>query len=60
MLGFGRKKNLPDPSTNTKYSPTQNYLAQAMGASPTQETEKKKKMKLDPGGQPYRGSDRMA
>ena len=61
-LGFGRKKNaLPDPSTNTEPSTTQDYLAQAMGST-VQRVPKKKKQTtvLDSGGQPYRGQNRMA
>lgn len=63
MLGIGRKKNLPNPSTNTVPSTKQDYMS-AMGLPPVQESEsqtpKKKKMRLDSGGQPFRGSDRAA
>jgi hypothetical protein len=63
MLGIGRKKNLPNPSTNTVPSTKQDYMS-AMGLPPVQESEmdtpKKKRVKLDPGGQLYRGEQRMA
>lgn len=58
MLGFGRKK-LPEPSTNTVPSTTQDYLASAMGA-PVQAAPKKKPIRLDSGGQPLRGSGKLA
>jgi hypothetical protein len=60
MLGFGRKKNLPNPATNTTPSTTQDYLAQAMGAPSVQIAPKKKRVKLDSGGQPFRGQERLA
>jgi hypothetical protein len=61
MLGFGRKKGLPNPSTNTTPSTRQDYMS-AMGLPPVVEVEtpKKKRVKLDPGGQLYRGEERMA
>jgi len=58
MLGFGRNKSLPDPSTNITPSTTQDYLASAMGATVPQ--PKKKKITLDSGGQPSRFQNRMA
>lgn len=61
MLGFGRKKStLPDPSTNTEPSSTQQYLSEAMGAPKVTVVPKKKKVNLDPGGQIYRGEERFA
>ena len=60
MNGFGRKKNgaqLPPPELNTQTSTTQDYMT-AMGAAPA--PPKKKKPFLDPGGQLYRGENRMA
>jgi len=63
MMGFGRKKNgtqLPPPELNTQPSTTQDYMT-AMGVLPTQsDPKKKKKPYLDPGGQLYRGENRMA
>lgn len=59
MLGFGRSK-LPNPSTNTQPSGTQQYLSEAMGAPKVSVTPKKKKVRLDPGGQLYRGEERLA
>lgn len=61
MTGFGRKKNaLPDPSTNTVPSTRQDYMS-AQGLPPVQvNPQKKKKIRLDPGGQLYRGEQRMA
>lgn len=63
MLGFGRKKGLPNPATNTTPSTTQDYMS-AMGLpamqTPQVQTEKKKKPRLDSGGQLLRGSNRMA
>lgn len=58
MMGFGRSK-LPNPATNTKPSTTQDYLMQ-LGAPPVQVSPKKKKVKLDSGGQLLRGSERLA
>lgn len=63
MLGLGRKKTLPNPATNTVPSTRQDYMS-AMGLPPVEapevQTPKKRRMRLDPGGQPYRGQDRMA
>lgn len=59
MNGFGRKK-LPNPSTNTQPSTTQDYLSQSMGAPPVQVAPKKKKVRLDSGGQMIRGEERLA
>jgi hypothetical protein len=62
MSGFGRKKNgeqLPPPELNTQSSTTQDYMT-AMGVPPTQQDPKKKKNRLDPGGQLYRGENRVA
>jgi hypothetical protein len=56
MLGFGR-----NPSTDTEYSPTQQYLETAQG-QPVQNVPKKKKkpVRLDSGGQLFRGELRAA
>jgi len=59
MNGFGRKKNpgeqMPDEQT---------VYMKAAGMQPIGEPEskpsKKKKIRLDPGGQLYRGEERMA
>ena len=59
MLGFGRNKSLPNPATNTQPSTTQDYLM-GMGAPKTQITPKKKKVKLDAGGQLLRGEGKVA
>jgi len=59
MLGFGKKKTLPNPATNTQPSTTQDYLMQ-MGAPKTQIVPKKKRVKLDAGGQLLRGEGRLA
>jgi hypothetical protein len=59
MTGFGKSK-LPNPSTNTSPSSTQQYLQEAMGVSPVVRPPKKKKVQLDPGGQPYRGQNKLA
>lgn len=60
MLGVGRKK-LPNPSTNTVPSTTQDYMS-AMGLPSAQvpQAQKKKKVKLDSGGQLLRGSGKVA
>lgn len=63
MIGIGRKKTLPNPSTNTTPSTKQDYMS-AMGLPPVEAPEmatpKKKRVRLDPGGQLYRGEQRMA
>jgi hypothetical protein len=59
MVGFGRNKNLPNPATNTQSSTTQDYLMQ-LGAPQVQVAPKKKKVKLDGGGQLLRGEGKLA
>jgi len=61
MNGFGRKKNTSE--AGEQMPDVQSVYAKAAGLAPIGEPEskpKKKKTRLDPGGQLYRGEERMA
>lgn len=61
MSGFGRRKNPSD--TDEQMPDEQTVYMKAAGLTPVEpesKPNKKKKVRLDPGGQLYRGEDRQA